>query len=258
MLCLSLLTTLGCIATTNIASLPDKNELVRDQLVVHSDFELPKHHRLIDDLVVRRAEIANLLGIQPGQEPIHVYLFDTPQRFRSYVRKSHPDFPDRRALFVKRDERLMVYTMWSPRVGEDLRHEVTHGYLHSVVRGLPLWLDEGIAEFFEVERGQQGLNTAHLFLLTNELAADRWSPDLEHLEALDDAAAMSQLEYAEAWLWTHFLLSNEEAYRKPILQAHLQQLVKQGEAFAISAAVQREYPNAEQLLLEHLDRLNRQ
>ena len=67
--------------------------------------------------------------------------------------------------------------------------------------------------------------------MTNELAADRWRPNLGHLEALDDAAAMSQLEYAEAWLWTHFLLSNAEAYRKPIVQAHLQQLVKQGDAF---------------------------
>lgn len=237
--------------------LPSHNEFAREQLVVHSDFELPEHHRLIDDLVVRRVEIGNLLGIRPSDTPIHVYLFDSESKFREYVSLEHPDFPDRRALFVKNEDELKIYAAWNPRVAEDLRHEVTHGYLHSVVTGMPLWLDEGIAEFFEVERGKRGLNASHLYLLNSELAAGGWRPDLERLESLTDAAAMNQLDYAESWLWTHYLLSSQEIKQKPIIQAHLQQLVEKGEAFPISAAVDREVPDSEDRLVWYLRDLNR-
>ena len=104
----------------------------------------PKHHRLIDDLVVRRAEIAKLVGdpTRSRADPCLLIRY-TPTVFALTFASGTLTFRIVELLFVKRDGRLMVYTMWSPRVGEDLRHEVTHGYLHSVVRGLPLWLDEG-------------------------------------------------------------------------------------------------------------------
>ncbi|MEL7496248.1 MAG: DUF1570 domain-containing protein [Planctomycetota bacterium] len=218
---------------------------------------MPQHHRLIEDLIIRRQEISNLLGIRPSDDLIHVYLFENESSFRNFVLQRHPDFPNRRALFVKSDDRLMVYAAWNPRLGEDLRHEVTHGYLHSVAANIPLWLDEGIAEFFEVERGRNGVNASHLFLLNEELASGRWQPDLQRLEQLESAALMSQMDYAESWLWTHFLLTNDEANRKPIVQAHLQQLIANGEAFPVSAAVAREFPDAESQLLAHLGSLNK-
>ena len=94
--------------------------------------------------------------------PIHVYLFEDADRFHEFVREERPDFPNRRAFFVETDTRLEVYAHWGGYVGEDLRHEVTHAYLHSVLPSIPLWLDEGLAEYFEVPRGRQGLNRDHL------------------------------------------------------------------------------------------------
>ena len=38
-----------------------------------------------------------------------------------------------RAFFVESDTRLNIYAYWGDRVAEDLRHEVTHGYLHAMV-----------------------------------------------------------------------------------------------------------------------------
>ena len=32
----------------------------------------------------------------------------------------------------------------------DLRHELTHALLHGVLKDVPLWLDEGLAGFFEL------------------------------------------------------------------------------------------------------------
>ena len=47
---------------------------------------------------------------------------------------------------METDTRLTVYAYWGDRVAEDLRHEVTHGYLHTMVPHVPLWLDEGLAQ----------------------------------------------------------------------------------------------------------------
>ena len=61
-----------------------------------------------------------------------------------------PDFAERRAVFLKSDTRLMVLAHWHDGLGEDLRHELIHGYLHAEFNWLPLWLDEGLAEYFEL------------------------------------------------------------------------------------------------------------
>ena len=82
---------------------------------------------------------------------------------------------------------------------------MSHGYLHSVVPSIPLWLDEGLAECSEVPRARNGMNTSHYALLTKKLR-EGWRPDLARLESLSSAAEMTQLEYAESWAWAHFLL----------------------------------------------------
>lgn len=181
------------------------NSVVRDQLIIYSDFTLPQHHRLLEELTAQRGTLGAKLGLPVSDEPIHVYLFPTPEKFKAFMTSEYPEFPDRRAFFVESDTRLMVYTYWGDRVAEDLRHEVAHGYLHSVVPNLPLWLDEGLAEYFEVPRGNRGLNRPHIDELTTALAGG-WHPDLRRLELLKSAGDMTQIDYAEAWAWMHFML----------------------------------------------------
>ena len=146
----------GCVFSRDVVTLPADDALVRDQLVIHSDFALPRHHRLVEDLVARRGDVVEQLRLPASDEPIHVYLFDSSERFRRFMTRHHPEFPDRRAFFVEGDTELNIYAYWGDRVAEDLRHEVTHGYLHTMVPHLPLWLDEGLAEYFEVPRGRAG------------------------------------------------------------------------------------------------------
>ena len=55
----------------------------------------------------------------------------------------------------------MVYTYWGNRIQQDLRHELTHAILHSVLKDVPLWLDEGLAEYFEVPHGWKGVNPSN-------------------------------------------------------------------------------------------------
>ena len=99
--------------------------------------------------------------------------FNSPLRFLSWVESArdeislfkesinfmvskYPKLPSRRAFFVAqtrgvgRSEDLLIYTYWGERVQQDLRHELTHALLHSVLKDVPLWLDEGLAEYYEL------------------------------------------------------------------------------------------------------------
>lgn len=236
-------------------TLPSRQAVVLAQLVVHSDFSLPAHHRLLDDLAAERGELLSKLNLPESEEPIHVYLFETEDRLHSFLRQHYPQFPLRRAFFVESDTRLAVYAHWGDRVAEDLRHEVAHGYLHSVVPRIPLWLDEGLAEYAEVPRGNAGLNRPHVQLLAR-LLAQGWRPHLARLEQLAAATDMTQADYAEAWAWSHWLLETDPA-RRELLNAYLGAIRRDGAAPPLSDWLRQSFGEAELLLSAHIDGLAR-
>lgn len=241
----------GCASITTPSTLPASHTLVLDPLVVYSDFALSPHHRLLEELVLERNELLGKLQLPKSTEPVHVYLFDSEERFHSFLRRQHPDFPQRRAFFVETDTRLSVYARWGDRIAEDLRHEVAHGYLHSAVRNLPLWLDEGLAEYAEVPRGHAGLNQPHLRLLLEKLANYGWKPDLARLERLADASEMTQLDYAESWAWVYWLMEGDLA-RRQIVQGYLEELRKNEVVPPFSVRIRNWFPQPEPLLIAHL------
>ncbi len=236
------------------AALPAQHTVIREQLVVHSDFPLPAHHRLLEELTARRRDLQHLLGLPMSDEPIHVYLFESPMQFEEFMRRDHPGFPRRRAFFLETDTTLQVYAQWGDRVAEDLRHEVTHGYLHSVVPNLPLWLDEGLAEYCEVPRGHRGLVWAHLELLLERIRHATWRPDLPRLERIDPGRDMTQEDYAEAWAWVHFLLESGPEPRA-ILREYLGELRRDGTARPVSARLRERWEQPGEALLAHLEAL---
>jgi hypothetical protein len=212
----------GCARLRVAPALPERKSMVLGQLVIFSNSPLPSHHRLLEELQAQRAQLSTKLALPTSDEPIHVYLFPSSDELEAYMRVYFPALPKRRAFFVESDTRLTVYAYWGDRVAEDLRHEVAHGYLHAVVPRLPLWLDEGLAEYFEVPRGLSGVNRPHVEQLAAELGRG-WQPNLERLEALREAGALTQTHYAESWAWVHFLLETTPE-RRQLLQAYLRSL----------------------------------
>lgn len=248
---LCLLLASGCAGWRGVVRVPAENEVILDQLVVASNFPLPSRHRLLEELRTERALVCETLSLPSSDEPIYVYLFQTAHEFRAHARAHFPGVSDRRAFFVETDTRLTVYAYWGDRVAEDLRHEVAHGYLHSVVRNLPLWLDEGLAEYFEVPRGYHGFNAPHAELLLNSQVLG-WKPDLRRLEALRDAAEMKQLDYAESWAWMHWLLETTPE-RQAFLRQYLKRLREQGAAEPLSLALRQVHMDYEKQLLDHVN-----
>lgn len=253
----ALLTLGGCASWTHWRSapttLPTRNSLVLDQLVVFSDTPLPEHHRLLDELRVQRSLLATKLALPTSDEPIHVYLFPTSERLDAFMSVQFPALPKRRAFFVESDTRLSVYAHWGDRVAEDLRHEVAHGYLHAVVPRLPLWLDEGLAEYFEVPRGMNGANRAHIEQLNDDLARG-WRPNLRQLERLRETGEMTQREYAESWAWVHFLLETSPE-RRQLLQGYLLSLRGEAPVEPLSTRLPGVDTVLAQQMVEHLKRL---
>jgi hypothetical protein len=245
----------GCaVLSAGPPSLPGRYTSVREQLVIHSDFPLPAEHRLLEDLTARRADLGRELALPLSDEPIQVYLFENPERFNRFMRLYHPEFPERRAFFVETDTRLIVYALWADRVAEDLRHEATHAHLHSVVPQLPLWLDEGLAESFEVPRGHADINRVHLEYLAARLERGGWQPDLARLERFQSSFDMGQDEYAESWAWVHFLLHSRPEYRD-LLQAYLGQLRRDGSAEPLRPRLARMLDRPEAALVDHVGQL---
>ena len=235
-------------------TLPARYSLVRDQLVIHSDFPLTANHRLLTELASVRNDLGQRLGVPISDEPIQVYLFENADEFRGFVRLYHPEFPDRRAFFLETDTRLHVYAQWGDRVAEDLRHEVTHGYLHSAVPNLPLWLDEGLAEYYEVPRASRGLNRIDLDCLLAGLERGQWQADLVRLERLPPTQDMTQEDYSEAWAWVHFLLETRGELRV-MLREYLEDLRRFGTAEPLSARLRQLVPESESVLAAYVQSL---
>jgi hypothetical protein len=231
--------------------LPVAHHLPVGQLVFHSDFELERNDPLVGDLTAERRDICRTLGLPASDEPIDVYIFRDAETYGRYLARYFPSVPTRRAFFVESERRLAVYAHSSDRVAEDLRHEVAHGYLHSMMAGLPLWLDEGLAEFFEVPRAQNGLNRPHLDLLSDMRQHENWRPNLVKLEQLVDAAQMAQLDYAEAWAWVYYLLHSDPE-RRQILIGYLAELKERGAAEPLSRRLGPQRQELDRMLGDYL------
>ena len=143
----------------------------------------------------------------------------------------YPDLPLRRAFFVAQPrtiggaEDLLVYTFWGEHIQQDLRHELTHALLHSVIRDVPLWLDEGLAEYFELPPDRMGVNPAHLENLRSGPLGP-YKPDLARLEGLTEVEQMTPAEYRESWAWVHLML-RDKPEAKSVLTNYLHQLRRQ-------------------------------
>jgi len=218
----------GCRTTSHspdleLFQLPGRFSVTGDQFSILSDFRLEQEHPLVQDLNQLRQDVLKTLSLEPSTREVVVYLFDSEQLYAGYMRTTWPGLPYRRAYFFGNSYELDVYTYWGDRIREDLRHEFTHGILYGSVRRLPLWLDEGLAEYFEVAGPQPGTVKPETSRRLVEAVANGWRPDLERLEQLDNVADMGQGDYEEAWAWVHFLLHSDPGL-KPVLLSYLHDL----------------------------------
>jgi hypothetical protein len=153
---------------------------------------------------------------------VEIYVLDDRNAFTHFLKFYFPELPPRRAFFLAQGSQRVVYTYSSPRLEEDLRHEATHALLRGAYGDLPLWLDEGLAEYFESDLAQPGAEHDRIDHIADDLKGG-WSPSLPRLEALSDIRQMTPRDYREAWAWVHLFL-NGSSPEKSILLTSLTEL----------------------------------
>lgn len=198
-------------------------------------------------------QLETTLGVRvpPGSDPIEVYILDSPEAFRHFLTFYFPELPTRRAFFLAQGSRRVVYTYQGTRLEEDLRHEATHALLHAAVPDLPLWLDEGLAEYFEVDESRDGRNAEHLARLPDDFESG-FVPDLKKLESLKDVRKMTPRDYRESWAWVHYAL-NGPAPAKAALLGYLADRRAGVEGATLSKRLKAADPDAAVKLASHVE-----
>lgn len=224
-----------------------------------SDFEVSRDQPLFQELAQLRDQVYSELQLTQGHSTVQVYLFESEERYNRFMRAVYPTLPPRRAFFIAQQrpmggiDDLLVYTRWGERIRQDLRHELTHALLHSVLRDVPLWLDEGLAEYFELPAERRGVNSGHVAALRRDLGLC-FQPDLQRLEKLKDVRDMKSPEYREAWMWVHLMLhSRPEA--KAVLLAYLHDLRGNRNPGLLRPRLAAVWPSPEEAFKKHLEQI---
>ena len=247
------------VAQQPIPPLPSKHHFRDAEFIFISDFDLNYDQPIFRELGFLGEQVRRELYLPPSDRGVLVYLFEDRDRYDRYTLSRYPDVPRRRAFFVAQPklgggEDLIAFTYWGDHIRQDLRHELTHAILHGVLKDVPLWLDEGLAEYFEVEPGTDGVNPQHLESF-RQIGPRNFEPDLARLEQLNQLQQMTPPEYREAWAWVHFMLHGSRRSNRLIL--YLKGALQESQPWSARAAW-RPLPNAPASLRRHLSNVDRQ
>jgi hypothetical protein len=219
------------------------------QFFYHADFPLAEHHALLQSIPQMQQQMLHLLGIQPSQEPIFVFLFARRSTYQAYLQQYFPDAPSRKALFIKSRGPGMVFVYRGEDFEIDVRHECAHAILNAALPMVPLWLDEGLAEYFEIPAEQRRHGSPHQRAL-------RWGarvgqvPRIEDLEQRSDLSEMGRSQYRSAWAWVHFMLHGPPAAREE-LRRYLQDIQALTPPGQLSRRLRARMPDLERQFAEH-------
>lgn len=227
-----LFATCGCATTQNRQAelLPSRSTYRTGPFVIHSHKPIRQKDTIVRELESLSRSVATKIGATPApnaQKPVDVYILADDQSFRHFLQYYHPELPPRRAYFIATAKTRSVYTYAGDHLMEDLRHEATHAIVNLTHPGLPLWLDEGLAEYFEhPDKSQTSDNHQDRFLADIETGS---IPDLKQLESVTDVSKMSPRNYREAWAWARWGLDGPTPVRQSFSH-YLADIAKLGEA----------------------------
>ena len=217
--------------------------------VCQADFPLAGVDRFLDELAPLQADLVRILGVSVAREPIQLYFFHDKSTYSRYLSRYLPNVPYRRALYVKSQGQGRVFAYKSADFEVDLRHECTHALLHASLPMVPLWLDEGLATYFEMPADQRPGGHPNLSSIRSSL---RWGspPRLENLERKANLSEMGRTEYRDSWAWVHFMLHGPaEAHEE--LMAFLADIQAGSPPGLLSARLQQRVPNLLPSFVEH-------
>jgi TonB family protein len=177
--------------------------------------ELESFHQLLGSLVFRNTELPEL--------PIEVLLIGDEQM----MKELEPQYNGRRvsvAGYYQRGEDrdfIVLSGDVAPQISTNVvYHELSHYFLSRALKSRPIWLSEGLAEYFaNAEIGEdtvllgglsqerfQVLKTTTLLPLRDFFSVDSNSPYYNE-------SSKASIYYAEAWAFVHYMMHGEHSVR---------------------------------------------
>jgi hypothetical protein len=143
----------------------------------------------------------------------------------------------------------MVFAFQGTDFEIDVRHECTHALLHTWLPQVPLWLDEGLAEYFEVARDKRVVQNPHHRAIEAAMGLGQL-PRLEELELLQNFDDMGRPEYRDAWAWVHFMLHGPREAQDELVR-YLDELHAGSNPGKLSERLRRRLPDLNRRIAEH-------
>lgn len=209
-----------------------------------------KGQDLLRQIAQLRHEVESTLGLRGPGRPIQVNLFQSRDSYEAFLLPRIPAVANRTAVFVENAEQGQIYVCFHPGFEEDVRHESTHAVLHESLSGIPLWLDEGLAEYFELPTQQRSDDNPYLLELRAQIQQE-WAPDLPRLERLAVVDDVRLDDYRECWAWVHFLLHGPAPAREQFRE-YLKTLESGKPAGRLSDRLSGCLPDMDVQLINHL------
>ncbi len=202
--------------------LPEKHRRKSGIFVIHSHKPIRRLDPVIHTLKQIQIRVQNELDLiaRPGHRPIDVYILEDEVMLDHYLTFYHPEMPARRALFLSSPTGNAIYAARGDELHRDLRHEATHAILHHAGIVVPLWLDEGLAEYFELRPEEIESESLIRYKILQREVDEGWLPNLDRLESLPSNVSMTATDYREAWAWTAMFLGGSE---RPLLLRYIHQ-----------------------------------
>jgi hypothetical protein len=195
------------------------------RIEVFSEFRVDPETLMVEIANVE-SELSSLLNLPARTNTVQLVLFRNHANYVSYLGNRLPEAKTRRALFFQNGDTGQIYAVQGRMLLTDLRHEFTHALLHQHLSFVPLWLDEGLAEYFENPRARR-LDSTRVTGLKWK-ARFGWKASLTELESLNVPLEMTAADYANSWAVVCFLINHSSESRQ-ILQDYVQ-TISRGEA----------------------------
>ena len=170
----------------------------------------------IEQIAALDKELSERFSLPPCKEKIKLYIFADVKTYTAYIQKEYPGAPMRRALFaMEKDKPGKVFTFFHNDFAEDLRHECTHALLHAKIGRLPIWVDEGLAEYFEASKEQRVYKEPYFSQIKRNVSYNLFAPvpDIKKLENINRMGDFLEVHYRNSWSWMNFMI-NDPARQK--------------------------------------------
>ncbi len=205
-------------------------EIERGAFAFQVDFELSEIASELASLDEVAAELSSTLKIPAPREKILARVLPDEASWRAFFQKTFPGVAYRTAMFERKEylfdaRKERLYAFRGPTLEVDLRHEGTHALLAaSLRRSVPIWLDEGLAEYFEETPRERAENPDRTTKVVARLENGSFAP-LERLESVSVMTAATNAFYLDSWAWTNYLL-NDSSETRAIVSEYLNDLAR--------------------------------